>query len=267
MDALPLYEIPLLTSAGIALHDTHNTNPGESSSCRGTTGSARWPFGPASPAQAYLSMMLHAAHAMGYDVPDDVLVSAGQLFYRQGRLEEVHIAGVRPDEPDVTSPLRATPWSTPTPPRVQEGPDGNILLEPRDRSRAHLAALVMRDETAPHGLIVAFVWDLTETTAPSTCPPPPRIVLPKQPPVPTAFPANHGRLPNNPLIAAGMAAIWKGGTKARISWAGGKKLRWGSRCISIKVGQGAASSCPPASYGAQQSRSPPRMPSGASWKV
>lgn len=32
---------------------------------------------------------------------------------------------------------------------------------------------------------------------------------------PEAFPRGHGQFPNNPLIAAGMQAIWKGGKKAR----------------------------------------------------
>lgn len=38
---------------------------------------------------------------------------------------------------------------------------------------------------------------------------------PRHPPVPEAFPGQSGRLPNNPLVAAGMGAIWKGGPKAR----------------------------------------------------
>jgi len=40
-------------------------------------------------------------------------------------------------------------------------------------------------------------------------------MLPKQPAVPTAFPDERGTIPANPLIAAGMAALWKGGAKAR----------------------------------------------------
>jgi len=51
--------------------------------------------------------------------------------------------------------------------------------------------------------------DEPATSAPST----PR--QDGQSPLPDAFPGQAGRLPNNPLVAAGMAAIWKGGPKAR----------------------------------------------------
>lgn len=38
----------------------------------------------------------------------------------------------------------------------------------------------------------------------------------KTAPIPNAFPDDQGRIPSNPLLAAGLAAIWKGGSKARL---------------------------------------------------
>ena len=45
----------------------------------------------------------------------------------------------------------------------------------------------------------------------------PELLLEQRSPSPLseAFPGGHGQFPNNPLVAAGMQAIWKGGRKAR----------------------------------------------------
>src|SRR5436190_286023 len=90
-----------------------------------------------------------------------------------------------------------------------------LRLDPAETSRSHFAALVVADEGAPHGFLVTCTWAFREAVRDGT----PReslpAILPKQPAVPTAFPDERGTIPANPLIAAGMAALWKGGAKAR----------------------------------------------------
>jgi DNA-binding XRE family transcriptional regulator len=184
-------------------------------------GSARWPLEPDGPAQTPLRLLLQAAHALGHTVPEHLVVRAGQLFYREGVLEEVRLAGVLPGTPTDAGDLPRTAWSTPTPPTLQEGPDGTVLLRPADAARPHYAVLVVRDAAVPQRFEVACVWHLPPGMVPTAgLPLPPLPLWPKQPAIPTAFPDDRGRLPNNPLIAAGMAALWKGGPKARHLQAG-----------------------------------------------
>src|SRR5438045_3861842 len=98
----------------------------------GTAGSARWPLVPVGPAQTILSALQHAPPTLGYIVPEAFCVQAGQLFYHNGCLEEVRLAGVCPDATPDESLWRNPPWSTPTPPRLQTGPDATLQLDPAD---------------------------------------------------------------------------------------------------------------------------------------
>ncbi len=180
------------------------------------TGRARWPLASDGPPQTLLRLLVQAAQALGHDVPDTLEVRAGQLFYRDGHLDEVRLAGVLPGRGDPASPALSTAWRTPIPPTLQEGPAGMVLLHPADAVRPYYAVLVVREATGPQPVTVACAWNLPpEMLSSAALPVPPLRLWPKQPAIPTAFPDDHGRLPNNPVIAAGLAALWKGGPKAR----------------------------------------------------
>ncbi len=186
---------------------------------QGSRGNSHWRDASTESAQVTLATVLHAAHVMRYDIPDALDVRAGQLFFRHGVLTEVRLSGMY-----ITSPADATPpssvWSTPTPPSVQEGTDGTLHVHLDDVDRKYLAVLVQVSETLPSPRVVVCRWELAgEMFVPGSDEMSP-YSLPKQPAVPPAFPDSRGRLPNNPLIAAGMAALWKGGSKARILVAG-----------------------------------------------
>ena len=178
------------------------------------SGSAQWPLAPVGPAQATLDVFRHAAETLGYVVPETLCVQAGQLFYHNGRLEEVRLAGVCAEARPGEHLWWETPWSTPTPPRLQTGPDTMLRLDPAETGRSHFAALVVADEGAPHGFLVTCTWAFREAVRDGTPREPLPAMLPKQPTVPTAFPDERGTIPANPLIAAGMAALCKGGAKA-----------------------------------------------------
>jgi hypothetical protein len=95
------------------------------------------------------------------------------------------------------------------------GPDATLQLDPAETNRPHFAALVVTDEGAPHGFVVICTWAFPEAVRDRITREPPPATLPKQPAVPPAFSDERGTIPANPLIAAGMAALWKGGPKAR----------------------------------------------------
>src|SRR5712691_11832417 len=77
------------------------------------SGSAQWPLAPVGPAQATLDVFRHAAETLGYVVPETLCVQAGQLFYHNGRLEEVRLAGVCAEARPGEHLWWETPWSTP----------------------------------------------------------------------------------------------------------------------------------------------------------
>lgn len=181
----------------------------------GGAGSAQWPLAPEGPAQALLGALRQAAQTLGHAVPETLYVDAGQLFYRDGRLEEVRLAGVCPAPALEARRWHETSWSTPTPPRLQTGPDTTLQLDPAEAGRPHLAALVVADDAAPHGFLVRCTWAFPGAVAAAVPHQTLPAVLPKPPAVPNAFPDERGTIPANPLIAAGMAAVWKGGPKAR----------------------------------------------------
>ncbi|MFQ5893161.1 MAG: helix-turn-helix domain-containing protein [Nitrospinota bacterium] len=107
------------------------------------------------PGWDHLGIFLQAAGAAGHPVPDRFIFSAGQVFYRDRRLEEVRLSGfVPPGGPDAGGRASLTPWTTPTPPRLTAGPNGALVLDPADRGRTHLSALAVK------GREVAFSWDL-----------------------------------------------------------------------------------------------------------
>ena len=156
-----------------------------------------------------------AAETLGYVVPETLCVQAGQLFYHNGRLEEVRLAGVCSQaRPTSTSggrprgvPLRPracrqgrTPSSDSTLPR----PVAHTSLHSSLRTREHRMAFWSPVPGRSERLYV--MGPLA-----SRCPPCSR----SSPSSPAAFPNERGTIPANPLITAGMAALWKGGAKAR----------------------------------------------------
>ena len=181
----------------------------------GAVGSARWPLVPTGPAQAILDTLLYTAQMLGCAVPETLRIQAGQLFYHNGRLEEVRLRGTCPDQRPGEILCLETSWSTPTPPCLQLDSDTTLQLDPAEARRPHLSALVVTDETAPHGFMMICTWAFSDAVRNGTSYETLPATLPKQPPIPPAFPDQRGTIPANPLIAAGMAALWKGGAKAR----------------------------------------------------
>lgn len=164
-----------------------------------TAGSVTLPYEEKEIVQDYIGAVISFAKAAGYDVPGKFIFSVGQVFYLDNRLEEVRLAGLVSGEGSDT-----TEWTTPTPPRLWMGPEGVPVIHPADEGRSHLSALMMQDQEA------AFLWDLRTSI----------VETDEVAPVLNAFPNDTGKLPNNPLMAAGMAAIWKGGPRARILLSG-----------------------------------------------
>jgi hypothetical protein len=181
----------------------------------GAAGSARWPLVPTGPAQATLDTLRHAAQILGCAVPETLCIQAGQLFYHNGRLEEVRLRGTCPDPRPGELFCLETSWSTPTPPCLQPDSDTTLQRDPAEAGRSHLSALVVTDEAAPQGFMMICTWAFLDAVHDGISREPLPATLPKQPPIPPAFPDQRGTIPANPLIAAGMAALWKGGAKAR----------------------------------------------------
>ena len=160
MDTPATYHLPAHTLAGVVVCDGLPDNGGAIDGTQPSVGTACWPFESDSPAHTQIAIIIHAAQDIGYTVPERLLFRAGQIFYQHGQIVEVRLTGMLPTMSDAPrSPMFLT-WSTPTAPRLLEGPDGLPVLDPADAGRPHFSALVVEDQVTPHRLIVSCVWDL-----------------------------------------------------------------------------------------------------------
>lgn len=99
------------------------------------------------PAYNSVRTIQNAALAAGHKVPEGFLFYSGQVFYKDRKPEEVRLSGF-------PKGAIASPWTTPTSPRLTQEPDGGIVLDPTDEGRLHLSALTIGGEK------VALLWDL-----------------------------------------------------------------------------------------------------------
>lgn len=133
-----------------------------------------------------IGVILTCATALGIKPPSDqFLFSGGQVFYRDGKLEEVRLAGVVTVTDYPLGDLTATPvdggdparaedarftgqlrWSTDPPPRLDFNPeDESFRLRADDEGRTHLSAVVVEGKHDPDKpdelrLVAVFLWDL-----------------------------------------------------------------------------------------------------------
>lgn len=110
-------------------------------------GSTILPWKNEGPAYNSVRAIWNATLAAGYRVPENLLFLAGQVFYKDKKPEEVRLSGFQVE----TTALR---WTTPTPPKLVQGTDGGLTLDPADEGRTHLSALMIGEEK------VALLWDL-----------------------------------------------------------------------------------------------------------
>lgn len=113
--------------------------------------------------------IVSAARAIGVEVPEAFVFSAGQVFYKDRKLVEVRLSGfvnarLRESGED-SGEIVATPWSTPVAPSLTADEEGVLSLAPADAGRTHLSAKVVRTENEP--LAISLVWDLRENATPS----------------------------------------------------------------------------------------------------
>lgn len=112
----------------------------------------------------HAGVIVSAARAIGVEVPEDFVFSAGQVFYKDRRLVEVRLSGfvnarIR-DNGAGAGEIEASPWSTPVAPTLTADAEGVLSLAPADAGRTHLSAMVVR--TANEPLAISLLWDLRE---------------------------------------------------------------------------------------------------------
>ena len=150
--------------AGVVFCDLPLGAEGTAAGANRIAGSAQWPCEAESVGHTVVNELLHIAQSQGYAIPDTLLFRAGQVFYHEGRVGEVRLAGLVPGRPDTAGQLTFTPWSTPISPTVTEGPQGEPVLHAADHGRSHFSALVVPARTANSQILIACQWDLRERT-------------------------------------------------------------------------------------------------------
>lgn len=104
----------------------------------------------------------HALH-LGYQIPKKLILHSGQMFWKDGKAEEVRLSGyIVLGEVDSEGKTEAVGWATPNPPKFTRGPQGELVLAPEDLGRTHMSALVAENEGAPGKSFLVITLDLTE---------------------------------------------------------------------------------------------------------
>lgn len=113
--------------------------------------------------------IVSSARAIGVEVPEAFVFSAGQVFYKDRKLVEVRLSGFvnarLRDDGAGAGEIEASPWSTPVAPSLTADAEGVLSLAPEDAGRTHLSARVVR--TANEPLAISLLWDLRENATPS----------------------------------------------------------------------------------------------------
>lgn len=136
--------------------------------------------------QGNIRLIVACAEALGIQPPGERFrFSGGQVFYRDGKLEEVRLAGLVEVTDYPLGPLTATPvgggepvhaedarftgqlsWATDSPPQLVFNPeDESFRLLPEDEGRTHLSAIVANGKPRPdkpdeERFVLALLWDL-----------------------------------------------------------------------------------------------------------
>lgn len=109
------------------------------------------------PRMGHAAMIVGAARAIGVEVPEDFVFSAGQVFYKDRERVEVRLSGFVNAG---AGELEASPRSTPVAPQLTADAEGALSLAPADAGRAHYSAMVVR--TSDGRLTLSILWDLRD---------------------------------------------------------------------------------------------------------
>lgn len=109
-----------------------------------------------STAHLNLMVLLDEIAALGVRCPTDLRLSAIQIFYIDGVAVEARVKGQR-------NTSGAREWSTPTPPKFTLTQKGAIELEPNERARSHITAVISPDGGGPPLMVMR--WDLRAYSA------------------------------------------------------------------------------------------------------
>lgn len=116
----------------------------------------------------HVRAIVSAARAIGVEVPEAFVFSAGQVFYKDQKLAEVRLSGFERGEDNGEVVL--SPWSTPVAPSLMTDEGGGLSLAPADTGRTHLSAKIVKETEAENEpLAISLLWDLRENApAPKT---------------------------------------------------------------------------------------------------
>ncbi len=118
-----------------------------------TAGAMHLPF-DSTQAWGAMGIVVNAAQATGSEIPDKFMFSAGEIFYKDKKVEEIRLSGLIAGEPleDGKVPI-ISQWNTPTLPKATFDDEGSLILSPEDQGRTFL---VIRAGSTD----LRLVWDL-----------------------------------------------------------------------------------------------------------
>ncbi len=113
--------------------------------------------------RTHMGVYLHEARRLGIEVPDKLLIHAGQLFWKDGKVVEARLSGyVVTGEPDADGKADTMGWQTPAPPHFTRGTQGELMLAPEDAGRTHMSVFFTESPETPGKTLMVVTLDLTE---------------------------------------------------------------------------------------------------------
>lgn len=95
--------------------------------------------------ERFAALFLSAVERLGHELPDGKLaIERGELFFRDGQVEEVRVTGRALVGSDALSPDAWQGWNTPQPSRVRKDPNSrSLLMDGEDEARCYIAVVLV----------------------------------------------------------------------------------------------------------------------------
>lgn len=100
------------------------------------------------------SVFIRSAYLSNRSMPEEIEFRAAQVFYKDGKIEEVRLAVSYPPNSEQTEGTEWRKWTTSVPPDFRIQTDGTLALVPEDEGRTHITA-------CRRGSSLFLSWDVT----------------------------------------------------------------------------------------------------------
>lgn len=116
-------------------------------------------------ANELMKCLVDEARRFGISLPERFCFNGGQVFYRNGRVEELRLAGSTITAgPDQAGRFTIQAWNGAESPRLTPDTEGFLTLDAADRGRTHLSLIVIPHPPRSGEIVVSVLWNLRDNS-------------------------------------------------------------------------------------------------------